>query len=144
MPARGQSVIMARRILVFITLIAIGVLAVVRTAQWQTGRLDLAPLVLVPGGPAVAPTGRIWIDTDAACGAAGRTDPDDCLAILRLVSRGANIVGVSTSFGNANGDVVAGRVAGVAPCQPAGPVPASACTLSVTVTYNGKIQHNKT
>ncbi|MBC7737080.1 MAG: nucleoside hydrolase, partial [Candidatus Saccharibacteria bacterium] len=103
--------IRARCILVFILLIAIGLLAVVRTAQWQTGRLNLAPLVLVPGGPAVAPTGRIWIDTDAACGAAGRTDPDDCLAILRLVSRGVNIVGVSTSFGNANGDVVAGRVA---------------------------------
>lgn len=71
----------------------------------------MAPLALTPGGPAVSPLGRIWIDTDAACAAATRTDPDDCLAILWLVSRGVDIVGVSTSFGNATGDVVADRTA---------------------------------
>lgn len=76
----------AQRILFAILLIA--VLAVVAfvgelTGQWQTGRDDLAPLALVPGGPEVALEGRIWIDTDAACGAT-RSDPDDCLAILWL------------------------------------------------------------
>lgn len=57
--------------------------------------------------------GRIWVDTDAACGATPRTDPDDCLAILWLASRGVVITGLSTSFGNAPGDVVADRVAGL-------------------------------
>jgi inosine-uridine nucleoside N-ribohydrolase len=66
---------------------------------------------LISGGPETAPPGRIWIDTDAACGATARTDPDDCLAILWMVSRGASIAGLSTSFGNASGDVVADRVA---------------------------------
>lgn len=103
--------IIARRILFAILLIAIVAFIVERAGQWQTGRDDLAPLALVPGKPAVAAPGRIWIDTDAACGAATRTDPDDCLAILWLVSRGVDIVGLSTSFGNATGDVVADRMA---------------------------------
>ena len=58
----------------------------------------------------MAPAGRVWIDTDAACGATSRTDPDDCLAILWLTTRGIDIVGLSTSFGNAPGDMVAIRV----------------------------------
>lgn len=37
------------------------------------------------GGP-VMPT-RVWIDTDAACGAGPRRDPDDCLALLMLAKR---------------------------------------------------------
>lgn len=78
---------------------------------WQDGRDDLAPLPLVSGGPMVDPMNRIWIDTDAACGATPRTDPDDCLAILWLVSRRADIVGISTSFGNAPGKVVQERAA---------------------------------
>lgn len=78
---------------------------------WQTGRDDLAPLPLLSGGPKVEPMSRIWIDTDAACGATARTDPDDCFAILWLVSRRADIVGISTSFGNASGEVVQERSA---------------------------------
>ena len=73
---------------------------------WQTGRVPQAPLELVSGGPEQPPPRRIWIDTDAACGAAGRADPDDCFAILWLVLQGAEIAGVSISFGNASGDVV--------------------------------------
>ncbi len=102
--------ITARRILFAILLVAVAAFVVERSGQWQTGRGDLAPLALSPGGPAVGPSGRVWIDTDAACGAATRTDPDDCLAILWLVTRGVDIVGLSTSFGNATGDVVANRV----------------------------------
>ena len=81
---------------------------------WQTGRDDLAPLSLLSGGPKVEPMSRIWIDTDAACGATARTDPDDCIAILWLVSRRADIVGISTSFGNASGEVVQERTATLA------------------------------
>ena len=88
---------------------AVGVAA--QWGQWRTGRAVLAPLTLTPGDPAGLPTGRIWIDTDAACGATTRTDPDDCLAILWLVERGVKIVGVSTSFGNAPGNIVADRTA---------------------------------
>jgi inosine-uridine nucleoside N-ribohydrolase len=102
-------VIIARRILIAFLLVVIVAFVAERIGQWQTGRDDLAPLALMPGGPAVALPGRIWIDTDAACGAATRTDPDDCLAILWLVSRGVDIAGLSTSFGNATGDVVVDR-----------------------------------
>lgn len=107
----GQTVIIARRIVFGLLLVVIAAFVVERIGHWQTGRDDLAPLALMPGGPAVSPPGRIWIDTDAACGAALRTDPDDCLAILWLGSRGIDIVGLSTSFGNATGDVVADRTA---------------------------------
>lgn len=103
--------IIARRLFFAILLVVVAVFLAQRVGQWQTGRGDLSPLALMKGGPAVAPPGRIWIDTDAACGAATRTDPDDCLAILWLVSRGVDIVGVSTSFGNATGAVVADRTA---------------------------------
>ena len=38
-----------------------------------------------------------------------RTDPYGCLAILWLVERRADFVGISASFENASGDVVAER-----------------------------------
>jgi len=48
------------------------------------------------------PEERIWIDTDAACGAGPRVDPDDCFAIALLFrSRSKQIAGISTVFGNA-------------------------------------------
>ncbi len=100
-----------RTIAIVLLLAIVAAFAAAQWGQWQTGRAALRPLKLMPGGPAVAPPGRIWIDTDAACGATTRTDPDDCLAILWLVERGADIVGISTSFGNAPGDVVADRTA---------------------------------
>jgi inosine-uridine nucleoside N-ribohydrolase len=47
-------------------------------------------------------TGRLWIDTDAACGHSARTDPDDCLAIVLLArAAGDRIAGISTVAGNA-------------------------------------------
>jgi purine nucleosidase len=100
-----------RTIAIALVIAIVAVFAVAQWGQWQTGRVALDPLKLTPGGPASAPPGRIWIDTDAACGATTRTDPDDCLAILWLVGRGADVKGISTSFGNAPGDVVADRTA---------------------------------
>lgn len=45
---------------------------------------------------------RVWIDTDAACGAPGRVDPDDCFALAALArNEDIEIVGISTVFGNA-------------------------------------------
>jgi len=45
---------------------------------------------------------RVWVDADAACGVPGRVDPDDCFALVYLLSRpDIEIVGVSTVFGNA-------------------------------------------
>jgi len=77
---------------------------------WRTGRVPSAALVHISGGPDIQTPGRIWIDTDAACGVTGRTDPDDCFAILWLVTQGFDIAGISTSFGNAPGDVASDRV----------------------------------
>lgn len=103
-----------RKWLVIISLLLVIIFLSSQWDLWQTGRDDLAPLPLFSGGPKVEPMSRIWIDTDAACGATARTDPDDCFAILWLVSRRANIVGISTSFGNASGEVVQERVATLA------------------------------
>ncbi|MFK7914188.1 MAG: nucleoside hydrolase [Pseudomonadales bacterium] len=45
---------------------------------------------------------RIWIDTDAACGAGLLKDVDDCLAIAMLLENPKwDVVGISTVFGNA-------------------------------------------
>lgn len=91
--------------------ILIGSLTLVPRDVWWTGRMPTAPLDLVAGGPVVAPVGRLWIDSDAACGAGPQTDPDDCFAIHWLVGRGFDVVGLSTSFGNASGEVVQNRTA---------------------------------
>lgn len=96
-------------ILAFVTLV--GALALVPRGFWWTGRTPAAPLEMVEGGPEVAMAGRLWIDTDAACGAGPQTDPDDCFAVLWLLGRGADVVGISTSFGNAPGAVVQDRMA---------------------------------
>src|SRR5690606_12505311 len=44
---------------------------------WRTGRPSVPALPLVPGGPPAALAPRLWIDSDAACGAGRRTDSDD-------------------------------------------------------------------
>lgn len=68
---------------------------------WRTGEPPVPPLALAAGA-ASAPSARLWIDTDAACGAGERVDPDDCFALL-LLARAARgrIVGVSAVGGNA-------------------------------------------
>src|SRR5918993_224380 len=69
---------------------------------WRTGELPAPALPLVEGGPMVETPRRIWIDTDAACGQRRRVDPDDCFALLLLArSSSIDVVGVSTSYGNA-------------------------------------------
>ncbi len=70
--------------------------------EGRTGELAAPPLPTVAGGPPVTLPARLWIDTDAACGAGRTTDPDDCFAILLLArAAGVEIVGVSTVQGNA-------------------------------------------
>ncbi|HEX7038014.1 MAG TPA: nucleoside hydrolase [Pseudomonadales bacterium] len=69
---------------------------------WRTGRPSVPALPLVPGGPPAALAPRLWIDSDAACGAGRRTDSDDCLAVLALLAaRDDDVVGVSSTAGNA-------------------------------------------
>ena len=73
---------------------------------WRTGRGGIEPIALAPAGAYAATGSRVWIDTDAACGAGRRTDPDDCLALLALLrADGLRIAGISTVFGNAPLDV---------------------------------------
>ena len=70
--------------------------------SWRTGELEAPPLNYEK-----APAGvqRLWVDTDAACGTGRRRDPDDCLALLALLSRpGLKVAGISTVFGNAGLD----------------------------------------
>jgi inosine-uridine nucleoside N-ribohydrolase len=69
---------------------------------WRTGEIELPPLAFLPSGDLPKPHARIWIDTDAACGASDTTDPDDCFALLALArAPGIRIAGISTVFGNA-------------------------------------------
>lgn len=99
---------MLRLFVMFLSVIMVAIVALVVTQSyiWKTGRVSSDPLELVIGGPEVARAGRLWIDTDAACGATPRTDPDDCFAIVRLASQRSDVIGISTSFGNAAGGVV--------------------------------------
>ncbi len=73
-----------------VVLLCLAVLTAITLAlpipQWRTGRLAVRPLPLEPGDRFAQRPKRIWIDTDAACGASPRTDPDDCFAILALTS----------------------------------------------------------
>ena len=70
------------RILFAIGQVAIFNLVATQRSLWQTGRVPQDLLELVSGGPELLPLVRIWIDTDAACGATGRVVPDDCFAML--------------------------------------------------------------
>jgi purine nucleosidase len=73
----------------------------VPVSTWRTGELPAPLLATLKGGPLVEMPRRIWIDTDAACGHA-RSDPDDCFALLLLLrSPDIEVVGISTSYGNA-------------------------------------------
>ena len=72
---------------------------------WRTGDRGLAQMTFVQ--ESVEFTGKLWIDTDAACGHSARTDPDDCLAIALLArATGDRIAGISMVAGNARLEVV--------------------------------------
>jgi purine nucleosidase len=72
---------------------------------WGTGDQGLAQMTFARESTAFA--GRLWIDTDAACGHGTRTDPDDCFAIALLArAMGDRIAGISTVAGNAPLEVV--------------------------------------
>jgi inosine-uridine nucleoside N-ribohydrolase len=69
---------------------------------WRTGRLSVPPLTLSSPDPRLTLRGRLWIDTDAACGYTPRTDADDCLALWLLAAQPPlEVAGISTVFGNA-------------------------------------------
>lgn len=70
---------------------------------WRTGRLPVTPLPVIDNGSEIERAGRIWVDTDAACGLNRHADPDDCLALMLLArAPDIEIVGVSSVFGNAD------------------------------------------
>jgi inosine-uridine nucleoside N-ribohydrolase len=69
---------------------------------WRTGRLSVPPLTLSAHDPRPTSPGRLWIDTDAACGYTPRTDVDDCLALWLLAAQPPlPVAGISTVSGNA-------------------------------------------
>jgi hypothetical protein len=86
-------------IVVVVLILGLVTTLMIPISSWRTGRMPISPLNLVKGGPPATMSHRIWIDTDAACGAGARTDPDDCLAIGLLA--GARQVSIATVFGNA-------------------------------------------
>jgi purine nucleosidase len=95
-----------RWLLILVAIIAIATVLVLTLAMplrvWRTGREPVASLDLVPGEMPSGARARVWIDTDAACGAGAHIDADDCWALaLLLKSREVRIVGISTVFGNA-------------------------------------------
>lgn len=101
----GRAVSGLGKVLAAFALLVIGgflVSMMLPVKAWRTGENPVRPLALEPGQPLAAKPIRVWIDTDAACGRDGRTDPDDCLAILLLAQSGTvEIAGISTVFGNA-------------------------------------------
>lgn len=91
----------------FLGVLLLGLVTLAIPVQsWRSGRSAVSPLELVQGGPIVPMPHRLWIDTDAACGASPTADPDDCFAVLMVASApNVDVVGISTIFGNANLDV---------------------------------------
>lgn len=91
--------------MVLVTLIPAAMAALVLALPidvWRTGRPEIAPLMLAPAGAHRIADPRIWIDTDAACGASRTTDVDDCFALIALLKTPRlRVAGISTVFGNA-------------------------------------------
>jgi hypothetical protein len=75
----------------------------VPVSSCRAGRQPVPELDLVKGGPPIEISPRLWIDTDAACGAGPKVDPDDCFALALLFhSEDIQIAGISTVFGNSD------------------------------------------
>jgi inosine-uridine nucleoside N-ribohydrolase len=96
---------------------------------WRTGEVPVPPLPLAPSSAPPLGAARLWIDTDAACGAGSRVDPDDCFALLLLLQSRATIAGVSTVAGNAPQPVVEGTLAGLLAASGSATVVGGAATL---------------
>ncbi|HEY9121259.1 MAG TPA: nucleoside hydrolase, partial [Marinobacter sp.] len=80
-----------------------GLTLAIPVETWRTGQQFSDPLPAMASSELPAAPGRIWVDTDAACGQGPRVDPDDCLALWYLMRRtDVAITGVSTVFGNAS------------------------------------------
>lgn len=83
------------------TLLAVVVLAL-PVQRWRTGEIPQPSFHYTSNALVAVNATRVWIDADAACGTGKRRDPDDCLALLSMGNApGADIVGISTVFGNA-------------------------------------------
>lgn len=90
--------------------------------DWRTG--EPRPPAPLPGPEPLAavPAERLWIDSDAACGAGARVDPDDCVAIVLLAADGRiHLEGMSSVFGNAAIEVTDGTLRALAAQLPAPP-----------------------
>ncbi|MBN1238664.1 MAG: nucleoside hydrolase, partial [Gammaproteobacteria bacterium] len=82
--------------------VALAVLLALPVREWRTGERFENRLSAIPADAMPSAAERIWIDSDSACGAGDRVDPDDCLSILYLAfHEGVDVVGLSTVFGNA-------------------------------------------
>lgn len=100
-----RMVVVLAGILAAVIALAVASFAV-PVSSWRTGELPAPSLTIIAGGPVVAMSNRVWIDTDAACGHSQRTDPDDCLALMLLIrSSDLKLAGISTVYGNATIDI---------------------------------------
>lgn len=71
-------------------------------STWRTGQEDWSAFEPLAPDRRPALPARVWVDTDAACGEGAWRDPDDCLALLAVLTQaGIDVVGISTVFGNA-------------------------------------------
>ncbi len=97
------------RVVAGVAVLAVAVLLVtlaLPVREWRTGDQGLMALDAVPEKATPPFPRRVWIDTDAACGHAPRTDPDDCFALALLARENIEIAGISTVAGNAPREVV--------------------------------------
>jgi inosine-uridine nucleoside N-ribohydrolase len=98
---RGVSLYLAGSFFVVVVLLIAAKLAM-PVREWRTGEYWPQPLPSLDPAAMPPAADRIWIDTDAACGAGATIDPDDCLAILHLAGRtDIAIAGMSSVSGNA-------------------------------------------
>ena len=88
-----------------VLLVAFTVTLALPVEEWRTGEQSSEPLPVVAPASMPPAARRVWIDTDAACGAGTRVDPDDCLALIYLAGRDdIEVAGISSVFGNASLD----------------------------------------
>lgn len=88
-----------------VLLAAFAVTLALPVEEWRTGEQSSEPMPVVAPASMPPAARRVWVDTDAACGAGTRVDPDDCLALIYLSDQeNIEIAGISSVFGNASLD----------------------------------------